>query len=225
MKNKFLDKEDWLIAFKKGNSSAFQTIFDNYNKLLYTCAVQLVKDKEQAEDIVADTYTKLWQRRDLFQTEEHVKAFLFITTRNASLNHIRHIQRKTASQSELSYLQKDKDDQDVITDMIEGEMLKRIYPLIETLPSKCKKIFKLIYFEDASTDEVAEKLQISPRNVLNQKARAIQLLKKKLLVAVFISLCMNKSLVSQYSTPIKISNTNQSPSNWIAKAKNSFIYF
>ncbi len=38
-----------------------------------------------------------------------------------SLNYLRHIQRKTASQSELSYLQRDKDDQDIITDMIEGK--------------------------------------------------------------------------------------------------------
>jgi len=150
--------------------------------------------KEQAEDIVSEAFTKLWQRHEEFQTEEHIKAFLFVTTRNASLNYLRHIQRKTASQSELSYLQRDKDDQDVITDMIEGELLRRIYPLIETLPNKCKTIFKLIYFEDASTDEVAEKLHITPRNVLNQKRRAIQLLKKKLLVAVIVSLCLNGSL-------------------------------
>lgn len=197
MKKHFLEKDDWLTAFNKGNSSAFRIIFEKYNKLLFTCAIQLVKDKEQAEDIVSETFTKLWQRHDVFQTEEHIKAFLFVTTRNASLNYLRHIQRKTASQSELSYLNKDKDDQDVITDMIEGELLRRIYPLIETLPHKCKTIFKLIYFEDASTDEVAEKLHITPRNVLNQKRRAIQLLKKKLLVAVFVSLCLNGYIAYQ----------------------------
>lgn len=193
MKKKFLEKGDWLTAFNQGNSSAFRVIFENYNRLLFTCAIQLVKEKEQAEDIVSEAFAKLWQRHEVFQTEEHIKAFLFVTTRNASLNYLRHIQRKTASQSELSYLQRDKDDQDVITDMIEGELLRRIYPLIETLPTKCKTIFKLIYFEDASTDEVAEKLHITPRNVLNQKRRAIQLLKKKLLVAVFVSLCLNGS--------------------------------
>jgi RNA polymerase sigma-70 factor (family 1) len=193
MKKKFLEK-DWLTAFNEGNSAAFQVIFENYNKILFTCAVQLVKDKEQAEDIVSESFTKLWQRHAAFHTEEHIKAFLFVATRNASLNYLRHIQRKTASQSELSYLQKDKDDKDIITDMIEGELLKRIYPMIETLPTKCRTIFKLIYFEDASTDEVAEKLNITPRNVLNQKSRAIQLLKKKLLVAVFISLCLSASI-------------------------------
>jgi RNA polymerase sigma-70 factor (ECF subfamily) len=196
MKKNFMDKGDWLTEFNKGNDRAFQTIFENYNRLLFASAMQLVKDKEQAEDIVAETFAKLWQRHTVFQNEEHVKAFLFVTTRNASLNHLRHIQRKTASQSELSYLQKDKDDQDVITDMIEGELLQRIYPLIETLPTKCKAIFKLIYFEDASTDEVAEKLQITPRNVLNQKQRAIQLLKKKLLVAMLASLFLSESIVS-----------------------------
>jgi RNA polymerase sigma-70 factor (ECF subfamily) len=128
-----------------------------------------------------------------------------VATRNACLNHLRHIQRKTASQSELSYLQKDKDDKDIIMDMIEGELLKKIYPLIETLPNKCRTIFKLIYFEDASTDEVAEKLKITPRNVLNQKSRAIQLLKKKLLVAVLASLCLSGSIAYK----IKTGRTNQ----------------
>lgn len=191
---KFTEKENWLASFNQGSSSAFRIIFENYNKILFSCAMQLVKDKEQAEDIVSEAFTKLWQRHDTFNTEEHIKAFLFVATRNASLNYLRHIQRKTASQNELSYLQKDKDDQDIITDMIEGELLQRIYPLIETLPTKCKTIFKLIYFEDASTDEVAEKLQITPRNVLNQKARAIQLLKKRLLVAVFVSCCLQGSI-------------------------------
>jgi RNA polymerase sigma-70 factor (family 1) len=204
MKKNFLDK-DWLTAFNQGNSSAFRVIFENYNRLLFTCAVQLVKEKEQAEDIVSEAFAKLWQRHETFNNEDHVKAFLFVATRNACLNHLRHIQRKTASQSELSYLQKDKDDKDIIMDMIEGELLKKIYPLIETLPNKCRTIFKLIYFEDASTDEVAEKLKITPRNVLNQKSRAIQLLKKKLLVAVFVSLCFSGSITYK----IKTGRTNQ----------------
>ncbi|MBO9200973.1 MULTISPECIES: RNA polymerase sigma-70 factor [Niastella] len=194
MKKKLLEKDDWLAAFNQGNNDAFRTIFESYNKILFSSTMQLVKDKEQAEDIVSEAFTKLWQRHENFQTEDHIKAFLFVATRNASLNYLRHIQRRTASQSELSYLQKDKDDQDIITDIIEGELLRKIYPLIETLPNKCKTIFKLIYFEDASTDEVAEKLHITPRNVLNQKRRAIQLLKKRLLVAVFISLCLNGSI-------------------------------
>jgi RNA polymerase sigma-70 factor (family 1) len=197
MKKNFLEKDDWLSAFNQGNSNAFRMIFESYNRLLFTVAIQLVKDKEQAEDIVSEAFTKLWQRHEVFKTEDHVKAFLFVTTRNASLNYLRHIQRKTASQHELSYLNKDKDDHDIITSMIEGELLKRIYPLIETLPNKCRAIFKLIYFEDASTDEVAEKLHITPRNVLNQKRRAIQLLKKKLLVAVFVSLCLNGSIAQK----------------------------
>ena len=199
MKKTFLEK-DWLMAFNQGNSSAFRVIFENYNRLLFTIAIQMVKDKEQAEDIVSEAFAKLWQRHDTFHSEEHIKAFLFVATRNACLNYLRHIQRRTASQSELSYLQRDKDDQDIMTDMIEGDLLKKIYPLIESLPTKCKTIFKLIYFEDASTDEVAEKLKITPRNVLNQKSRAIQLLKKKLLVAVFISLCLCGSLAYKLKT-------------------------
>ena len=69
MKKNFLDK-DWLTAFNQGNSSAFREIFENYNRLLFTCAVQLVKDKEQAEDIVSEAFAKLWQRHETFNNED-----------------------------------------------------------------------------------------------------------------------------------------------------------
>ena len=189
MKQTFQD-DSWLNAFQEGNAKAFQEVFNRYNKRLCYFAEQKVQDRKDAEDIVADTFGKLWQGHAGFNSEESIRAFLYITTRNACISFLRQKHRREASGQELLYLFGDKDDGDALHDMIEAELLEIIYQAIEELPRKCKAIFKLIYFEGLSTKEVAEKLRISERNVLNQKARAIQLLKRNLLMIIGLYLIL-----------------------------------
>ncbi len=66
-------------------------------------------------------------------------------------------------------------------EMIDAEVFVELNHKIENLPEKCRKIFKLIYFNNLSTSEVAEEMGISNQNVLNQKARAIHILRSGLL--------------------------------------------
>jgi RNA polymerase sigma-70 factor (ECF subfamily) len=80
-------------------------------------------------------------------------------------------------EEELRYLNEDLDSADLANDLIADEATKKIYQAIESLPGQCKAIFKLLYFEQATTKEAALKLGLTERNVLNQKARAIQLLR------------------------------------------------
>ena len=61
-----------------------------YDRLVYF-SLQLIKDKDQAEDIVQDSFIKYWhQRETVIQNKIAIKNFLYSTVRNASLNTIRH---------------------------------------------------------------------------------------------------------------------------------------
>ena len=184
MTPKFQDN-DWIVAFREGKGDAFEQVFREHHRSLCYLAEKYGLDKEEAEDIVADTFTKLWHGRTQFNDEGHIKGFLFTTTRNASVNLVKQKQRRTLSNNELSYLSADNED-DLFRKMVETELLKKLYPYIEQLPQKCRAVFEQVYFEGASTEEAAEKLGISPRNVLNQKARAIQLLRGKILLIALI---------------------------------------
>ncbi|MDF2189606.1 sigma-70 family RNA polymerase sigma factor [Paraflavitalea sp. CAU 1676] len=185
MTPKFQDNTYWMLSFREGKHDAFRKVFNEHHRSLYYLATKMGLEREEAEDIVSDSFTKLWHGRSSFSNEEHIKGFLVTTTRNACLNLVSQKKRRHLSHNELSYILADHEE-DFFRKMVESELLRKLYPHIEQLPKKCKAVFKQIYLEGASTEEAAERLGISTRNVLNQKARAIQLLKGKLLLLLLI---------------------------------------
>jgi RNA polymerase sigma-70 factor (family 1) len=174
---------DLFEAFRAGSPEAANTIFIRYFKSLCFFAERLTWNREEAEDVVAESFIKLLERRDTFQNLANVKAFLYLAVRNASVNYLKSVQRHQAAEGQLRYLSGDETQQeDVLAgEMIRVEVLSEILREIERLPKKCREIFKLIFIEGLSTEEIARQMGIAPQTVRTQKARAIQLLKVQFL--------------------------------------------
>ncbi len=170
---------DIITSFRKGVPNALQSLLKLYYSPLCLFAERLLKDKAAAEDIAGESFVKLWHRRTDFENMQNVKAFLYITVRNACLNYIKQLKRDTLSQKQMAYLSGDKEEF-VLNEIIRAEVLHEIMVEIEKLPEQCGKVLKLGYLEGLKNQEIADLLHISVHTVKNQKARAIQLLKIKL---------------------------------------------
>ena len=181
--------EDPFDNFKKGDPRALQVIFRQFYAPLCLFAERLLHDRPAAEDIVGDTFVKLWNRHADFENLQNVKAFLYITTRNASLNLLKQMQREMLSKKQLAYVSGSQEGF-ILNEIVRNEVLMEINREIENLPGQCRKIFKMSYFEGRKNQEIANMLAISVHTVKNQKSRAIQLLRVKLpdrnLVAILI---------------------------------------
>jgi RNA polymerase sigma-70 factor (family 1) len=171
--------DDPFDAFKMGDPRALQVIFKLFYPSLCVFAERMLHDRPAAEDIVGETMVKLWNRHADFENLQNVKAFLFITTRNACLNMLKQMQRESLSKKQLAYLSTDKEGY-ILNEIVRMEVLAEIRREIENLPAQCRRIFKMSYYEGKKNQEIAEMLKISVHTVKNQKARAIQLLKVKL---------------------------------------------
>lgn len=166
---------------KKGCTKALHDIHDLYYPALRNFAASLLGDTSTAEDIVAEIFVTLWRKHADFETLQNIKAFLFISTRNASINHLKKMQRDSAMKSMLTnYLSVDHEEF-ALNEMIRAEVLQQIYLAIEALPSQCRKVFKLCYVEGLSNSEVAEHFSISVNTVKNHKVKALGLLRLKFL--------------------------------------------
>jgi RNA polymerase sigma-70 factor (ECF subfamily) len=64
---------DPLIAFKEGREEGFTYFFNSCYKPLYFFATRYVKDSAAAEDIITDSFIKLWDKREIFETEQGIK--------------------------------------------------------------------------------------------------------------------------------------------------------
>ncbi|MCD0489803.1 RNA polymerase sigma-70 factor [Pedobacter sp. MC2016-14] len=174
------DEFYWLELFKRREENALAYFFDLHYKSLCYFSNRLILDEAEAEDIVADSFIRLWKGDQDNYTAQSIKAFLYISCRNACFNYLKRIKVKTVAQ-EIYHNQLEMEDRTILNKIIKAEVLEMLVQEIELLPEKCREVFKLLYFEDKKTDEIALQLGISAKTVRNHKAKAIALIKVSIL--------------------------------------------
>ncbi|TWF45694.1 RNA polymerase sigma-70 factor (ECF subfamily) [Chitinophaga polysaccharea] len=190
----YLQAEHLLLQkLAAGEQSAFQFLFNQHYRALCYFANSIVANDQEAEDLVQESFSKLWNKRTDFKTAANIKAFLFIATKNACLNFLKSRERLTIKEKEFSYLQTVDTGFDPL--LTETEVIQQLYNEIEALPTQCRKIFKMSYLEGRKNEDIAVALRISYNTVRAQKLRALKLIRSSLikknilpLLGVYISL-------------------------------------
>jgi RNA polymerase sigma-70 factor (ECF subfamily) len=183
---------DIITEFKKGDPQAFSYFFHLHYRSLGYFAAQLVNSQQDGEDIVKDTYVKLWQKHTDFETPQNIKAFLYITTRNACLNFLRHLQVKESSHRELMYLEEEKGEELVLNQMIRAELMQEIYGEIGKLPERRREVIKMAYLDGLKNEEIADQMNISIHTVAEHKGKALYSLRLRFSnhqIILFFMLC------------------------------------
>jgi RNA polymerase sigma-70 factor (family 1) len=165
-----------LTAFRNGDHAAFREVFNTFYNPLFYFINKLIDNDQEAEDIAVNTFHKLFKRSAAFETHANIKAFLFITARNNSFDYLRF--RKVYKEKQQSYIEAMKDDTMFQYEYnIDDDLIEKVLAAIEKLPNECKRIFKMLYFEELTPAEVAEILQISVSTVYNHKSHALKVLR------------------------------------------------
>jgi RNA polymerase sigma-70 factor (family 1) len=178
--NDLKEQNSWLVSLAKGEESALSHFFKLHQKSLGYFALRMIEDEAEAEDIVAACFVKLWERRTDFPNTDKLKSFLYVSCRNACLNHLRHQKVKSAAQ-EAYHQELEASSEDVLYKIVESEVLQAVHQEIEQLPQNYKEVFKRIYFEHQKTDQIALELGLNEQTVRNYKNRSIELLKASML--------------------------------------------
>ena len=177
--SKVLEPDDLLDSLRKGDLRAYEIIFKQYYGALCLFAAKLTSNDFVAEEIVQDVLYKLWEKHDNFQSHENIKAFLYISTKNAAFTYLSKEKRKNKYAEDFSHSAEEFDDP-VINSIIYTEVIREITHELDQLPEQCGKIMKLLYEENLSPQEIADQLNLSVSTVYNQKKRGLMLLKTRL---------------------------------------------
>lgn len=170
--------QDLVTQFTQGDTRAFTTIYNIYYPRLFNFVKHLMSDRQEAQDITAETFVKLWRLHPNFSSQEKIRAFLFVTARNACYDALKNNARETNQQKELIIHQLlPETDNVILREEIKADVLDYIYSEIEKLPQQCKAVFTLSYLEGRKNNEIAELLQITDKTVRNQKVLAKKLLR------------------------------------------------
>lgn len=184
--------------FMNGKPLAFSYVFDHFYNSIHFFANRIVANSPAAEDITQETFIKLWENRSGFSSPYAIRAFLYVTARNACFNFLKRGQTGQKNHQQWLLAWDEKED-NVLTEMVRAETIRDVHSLLDSLPPECRKIMRYHYIDGKDNREIAEILNISVHTVKNQKARALFLIKKRLgnraLITLVIALLLESGNV------------------------------
>jgi RNA polymerase sigma-70 factor (ECF subfamily) len=174
-----LPENNWIKALRNGDERVFETIFRSYYERLCAYANTILKDPDEAEEMVQQTFTVLWEKRETIEVQSSVKAYLYKAVYNSSLNRIKHQKVKQAHREYYEY-QGEELDYSPDNQMVGKELQLQINQAVEQMPDQCRKVFELSRFENLTYAEIAEQMNLSIKTVEKHKMKALQILRENL---------------------------------------------
>jgi len=163
----------------KGEVKAFDKIFEIYNQKLYRFAKSILKNREDAKDVVQEVFVRIWQNRNEIKEYSTFKSYLFTIAYNIIVDHFR---KRLKDKKYKDFLEANINEVDSSQEKhIEFSDLNKLYEQsVEQLPPRRKLIYKMNRNEGLTYKEIAERLNISRNTVRNQMAKTLQFLRKKI---------------------------------------------
>ncbi|SMD10359.1 RNA polymerase sigma factor [Pedobacter nyackensis] len=168
-----------LLQLSEGSRDAFDVLYNRYWKLVFNTAFKRLNDMERSQDIAQDVFTQLWVRGSKSPIE-NLPAYLNVAARNGVFKHLEKEGRYAALPDNAGDLEGTLGNADA--KILHEEFLEAFHQLIEGLPTQQRIIFKMRFEEDLSSQEIADRLQISPKTVRNQLGKALNKLRTSLML-------------------------------------------
>lgn len=166
---------DLLIAIAYNNDqSAYRTLFIQLHGKLKQFSFSIVRSEEEAEDIVSELFILIIQRKEQLCQLESPLYYFYTTVRNMSLNLLKKQKRRAGLSMDEWQVQLNSIYFRPDLLMITEDMVLKIKMAINTLPNRCRLIFKLIKEDGLKYKEVSELLAISVKTVEAQMAIAMR---------------------------------------------------
>ncbi len=179
--------DDIIANTKRFLSGAeFASIYGKNRKMLINVATSYIHDKYIAEDIVNDSFIRLWEKRDVIKTG-NFESYLFSIVIRKCLDHLRsehtyaHIMQNMQNSRQRMLLYEIESLQSCNpTKVFEKDIEKILKDCIGKMPRLTREVFIASRSENLTYQEISEKLGISVRRVTSEIQTALSLLRNAL---------------------------------------------
>jgi len=175
--------EPSIQALKAGDEQAYRCLFEQERDRLQNFVTKIVGDRDEAENIVQETFAAAYRQMEDFRGESKVSTWLFSIARHLAYGHLRKTKRHRYREHEtIEFLQAEQADTAAMTlEAVETEERKRIvHDALQELPDHYRRVVQLRDLEEKSTTETAEQLGLTEVNVRVRLHRARKQLREHL---------------------------------------------
>jgi RNA polymerase sigma-70 factor (ECF subfamily) len=174
-------KDEEVLALSLAKPSVFEMLVDRYQNDFLRAAFKIVKSKEEAEDIVQESFTKIYLNAGKFRNIEgaNFRSWAYKIVLNTSFNHYKKLKRIRESVTSVG-----QDFYDGIADVkkgdfeMEADMKACVSQVLPQLPFHLQNVLKKYYLEDKSQKQIAKEEGVSTVSIKMRLFRAKRMFKK-----------------------------------------------
>lgn len=157
------------------NTETFKETFIPYHQKLYRIAYRILRDQGNAEDIVQETFIKLWNRRNEMLGIENTEAYAIIILRNTCLDFLRK-KKNYLSDYDIDV----EETQSLIRQVELRDEIEHVKELVNRLPDQQKLVIQLKHWDDYTDDEIEEITGMTQVNIRVTLSRARKTIREQI---------------------------------------------
>ena len=176
-----MTQEDILPLILQKNDKAFTTMYNMYSKSLFGVITNLIKEQEEAEDVLQEVFVKIWKNIETYnESKGRFYTWILNIARNTAIDKLRskgfNNSQKNLSADNFVHL---LDDSNKLTNRIDTIGIQEF---VKKLKPKCIQLIELLFFQGYTQQEASDELEIPLGTVKTQNRNCINDLRNYLKV-------------------------------------------
>lgn len=168
-----IDDQIYIDKILEGETSAFSTLVDQYKDLVFSLALRMMKNKEEAEEVAQDSFIKVYKSLSKFKGDSKFSTWIYRVAYNTCLDRLKKNQRQQQTVTIDEYTEHQVKSLDNAYDQLEKkERELAIQNCLKLLPSEDSFLISLYYYEEQSLEEISKVIGLKPNNVKVKLFRA-----------------------------------------------------
>lgn len=173
---KHIPEQDLVARLSNSDEAAFREVFDRFHREIYQYAFAFLKEKEQSEEIVQDTFLRFWLHRETLDVQKPIAPLLFVIARRTLTD----AWRKAATSEKFrqyihQYLAYETNETEEA--ILLNDLARMTQEALEQLTEQQREVFKLSRNEGLSHEEVSDRLNISKHTVKYHLVNALKVIR------------------------------------------------
>lgn len=176
--------EEVIVQSMNGDQRAFRRLVEAYQNQAYGLAMRFLRDANDAQDAVQESFIRVWKHLRSFDTERSFSTWLYKIVTNCCLDHLKSLRRWRRI---FRWFDHDEyhtellpDPSDLESEVNNRDLLRVIQKMVLALPRKQSTVFTLRDLQNLSVEEVAEVTGLSPGSVKSNLYYARKTIRRKL---------------------------------------------
>jgi len=178
-----LNIDDLLPKVATGDSEAFKVLYHQYRHRLYGFLYQLTKSHSVSEDLLQDTFLRIWEDRARLAEIKDFKAYVFTMVKHRALNSLKRIGKEELLIRQMA-LDPEAEDWGTESNVRYNELKRNIDRVVRQLPPQQRTVYQMSREQGLRQEEISERLNVTVTTVKKHLTLSLRYIRKNLYIII-----------------------------------------